>query len=453
MAVTIRATQAGLDYIDQVRRNKGWVKTEKAWCDLACTSVSTLKRFWARRPIQQEVFIDICREVGIDDWQKLVDNSPFHANGSYINFSVYDEEWVGRENIIDELSQKIDTSCRVLLLVGLPGIGKTALAEKLVEKLRGFWIENRENFESQERTADFVNISSLWLQQWGEVVPPDQCQPQQLRQRMLKRLCENKHLILMDSLEYILTGNVDEGWGGFSDPEWAIFFIQLLAQPNCLSRFILTSQDLPIQFNTAEFDRYKNYWFCRLLKGLEFQEQITLFRKVNLNYQLEVIDSPLRIIGQVYDGHPLALRVISGEIKQNYYSSVEAYWKDNGYHIENVKKTLEVASQLNTKDGSDDRWGLDSYTRTLRNLVRERVEETLNRLKLNVPDAYLLLCAASIYRGEVPENWWLDHLEYRGYDWQRQKNSLQALRDRYLVEEGGIDEEDERLVGQHNYPC
>jgi len=450
MATTIRATQAGLAHVDQIRRSKGWAKTEKAWCDLAYTSASTLKRFWAGQPIQQEAFINICKEVGIEDWQRLIDANPIQSNISYINFSVYDEEWVGREVVVDELSQKIDNSCRVLLLVGLTGIGKTALAEKLVERLRGLWIENRENFESQERTSDFASVAFQWLQRWGEVVSPDQCQPQPLRRRLLKRLCENKHLILMDSLECILTGNSDEGWGGFADPEWSAFFIQLLAEPNCLSCFILTSQDLPTQFGTAEFDRYKNYWFCKLLKGLEAQEQITLFRKVNLEYRLEVLDSPLRLIGQIYDGHPLALRVISGDIKQNYNGRVEAYWKENSYYIENVKKDLDAARQLDTKEGAEDRWHLDSYTRTLRSLVRERVQKTLDRLKCDVPDAYLLLCTASIYRCEVQEEWWLTHLEYRGYDRQRQRDSMQALRDRYLVEDGGIDEEDERLVGQHN---
>jgi hypothetical protein len=47
MAATIRASTAGLDKVDQARRKKNWKKTEKAWADLALTSIATLRRFWA----------------------------------------------------------------------------------------------------------------------------------------------------------------------------------------------------------------------------------------------------------------------------------------------------------------------------------------------------------------------------------------------------------------------
>jgi hypothetical protein len=67
-----------------------------------------------------------------------------------------------------------------------------------------------------------------------------------------------------------------------------------------------------------------------------------------------------------------------------------------------------------------------------------------------VYDAYVLLCTASIYRCEVKEKWWLINLEDEGYSEEEQKAAMQTLRERYLVEDGGIDDEDNRLVGQHN---
>ena len=61
-----------------------------------------------------------------------------------------------------------------------------------------------------------------------------------------------------------------------------------------------------------------------------------------------------------------------------------------------------------------------------------------------------MLCTASIYRCEVKEKWWLINLEDEGCSEEEQKAAMQTLRKRYLVEDGGIDDEDNRLVGQHN---
>jgi Cdc6-like AAA superfamily ATPase len=53
----------------------------------------------------------------------------------------YDDAWVGREQLVAELSQKLRGQCRLLLILGLTGIGKTALAEKLVVQLQDWLME------------------------------------------------------------------------------------------------------------------------------------------------------------------------------------------------------------------------------------------------------------------------------------------------------------------------
>jgi hypothetical protein len=48
----------------------------------------------------------------------------------------------------------------------------------------------------------------------------------------------------------------------------------------------------------------------------------------------------------------------------------------------------------------------------------------------------------------VPEEFWLSHLEDWDYDKDKQKVALDALRDRYLVEE--VVENNKYLLRQHN---
>jgi hypothetical protein len=451
MAVSLKASQQGLTIVDIARKKKGWTKRAAAWCQAATVGEAGFKRFWQRKPIEQEHFIRICKAVEIDDWEKIVDGSQIQSAASYIEFSAYDDDWVGkgREELIVKLSDRVRGDCRVLILVGITGIGKTALAERLVEELRGDWTEHRENFEDENKASDFASIARRWLEEWGEKVPPEESKPEQLLQRLVKRLRSHQYLVLMDSLEELLTGSKETAWGDFIDNWWGKFFMSLLAESSCQSRLILTSQDFPVKLK-QECSRYKKLWHHQLLQGLDIPEQVALFQKAGLKDDLESRHSPLRQIGEVYDGHPLALRVIVGEIAESFARIVKAYWKKYGHEIEEVKNALEQARSEGKVKGKEALWHLDSYTYELQNQVKVRIDKTFVRLEKDVKDAYFLLCTASVYRGEVPESFWLSHLEYRGYDKQRCEDALQALRDRYLVEDRGIDHEDERLVGQHN---
>ncbi|MDJ0516736.1 MAG: NB-ARC domain-containing protein [Trichodesmium sp. MO_231.B1] len=444
MAATIAASKEGLDIIDMARKKKGWNKYESAWYQLALTSQATLKRFWRQIAIQREAFISICQTVGVN-WEKIVDNNPL-SRSKKKDFFAYDYAWVGREELVSELTDKIKDSCRVAIIVGIAGIGKTALAEKVISELD--WNKfDLENFESDSQASDFASVASRWLEKWGDrLQEEDRKDTRRLLNRLVKRLQDNEYLILMDSVENIMEGNEEEGWNNFRDEWWEKFFESFLAVESCQSRIILTSQDLPHQIP----ERYKNFWHCIPLSGLAESEQLELFEKTGLEVDT---DSPtrqyLQRIGAAYEGHPLALRVISGEIgAKPFDGNVVAYWKKYGYEIEEVEKAIAEAKTQGIMEGADDEWKLDRYTRKLRKNVRERLEKTFGRLKQDTINSYRLLCEGSIYRCAVPEKFWLNHLE----DWECDENeaelALEVLSDRFLVEE--VVENDDVLVRQHN---
>ncbi len=162
MAATLRASKHGLEIVDRARRKKGWTATAKSWYDAAKTSEATLKRFRRRRPIQQDVFIAICEAVG-ENWETIVDDSPLPHTDLKPEFSQYDGAWVGREQLVAELSEKLQQSCRLLILVGITGIGKTALAERLAVELQDWFSKDwknkfcRANFDYEDKATDFAS--------------------------------------------------------------------------------------------------------------------------------------------------------------------------------------------------------------------------------------------------------------------------------------------------------
>jgi nucleoside phosphorylase len=370
------------------------------------------------------------------------------------NFFAYDDTWVGRESLIQDLSNRMRGSCRLLILVGITGIGKTALGERLAVELSDWFEEDwskfhEENFENEQQSNDFASVAARWLEKWGEVITPeDRKDTQRLLYRLVRHLKENRYLVQLDSLENILQGNEEEGWSDFKDEWWVRFFESLLVADSCESCIILTSQDLPGQIEQVG-TRYQNFWYCQPLSGLEERERLALFAKTGLEVSTESTGRAyLERIGGAYEGHPLALRVIAGEIRnQPFNGNLVAYWNRYGNEIEEVEKAIEEAKK-GISASKDDQYQLDRYTTKLRRHVRSRLEKTFTRLNKEVHDAYLLLCEASVYRCPVPEDFWLSHLEDWDRDEKQQRIALQALRDRYLVE--GVVESDRSLLRQHN---
>ncbi len=448
MAVSLRASKRGLEIVDRARIKKGWTKYEDAWYGLALTSQATLKRFWCGKAIQKDSFERICQQVGVD-WQAIADDNTVEQTTPHVPCFAYDEAtWVGREALIDQLSQKLRSQCRVLVVTGITGIGKTALAERLAVELQGDWTECcRVNFDDKERVTDFASVAAELLVGWKETVTPEErTNPQQLLYRLVRRLREHRYLLLIDALERILKGNEKTGWSGFEDEWWEKFFEQLMTAEACESKVILTSQDLPRQLD-AVASRYPNFWHLGKLGGLTELDQLTLFEKAGLEVGTE---SPqqryLERIGAAYEGHPLALRVIAGEIvNPPFQGNVVAYWKRYGHEIEEVERSR----QGEEVESAGDRFQLQRYSLDLETKVKHRVERTLERLAKEVFNAYILLCHGSVYRRPVPETAWLRGLRRLGCDEQQQQAALNALRDRFLLEEL-IDDNDNWVLRQHN---
>lgn len=108
------------------------------------------------------------------------------------------------------MSDHIRSNCRLLILVGITGIGKTALGERLAVEVAD-WFENdwshyhQEIFDDEQQTSDFASVAARWLEKWGEVITPeDRTDPQRLLNRLIRHLRENRYLVQMDSLENIL---------------------------------------------------------------------------------------------------------------------------------------------------------------------------------------------------------------------------------------------------------
>ena len=235
-----------------------------------------------------------------------------------------------------------------------------------------------------------------------------------------------------------MQGDEENGWTDFIDPLWLQFFERILDTSDFQSRLIITSQDTPSQLKNKLSD--KELYF---LKGLNHLERLELFAARGIDVDSESTLPCLESIGNVYEGHPLALWLTAAEIlAQPFFGDVLAYWEEYG---EIIKKAEERYKLLENEKEYKSLY----LNQILREEVKKRVETSLMRLRNDFPKAYFLLAKASAYRRAVERKAWFRVIEKYGFKEDDLDPLLEQLFERCLVEEEPFIE-DRTLLKQHS---
>ncbi len=335
--------------------------------------------------------------------------------------------WVGRAELISQLSCRLQEDCRVLSLVGITGIGKTALAMRLVlESDVGLGSRELYTISIERSSPNFEMLARRLLGEQAATEEQLQKEPDLLVRAMVAKLRSHPCFLVLDMVEEILEPD-GQGEHQFIEPGFAKLLEQVVKAEQCNSRIILTSQDRPPIIAEG---RYCDRSHMERLKGLEESEALELFENWGVRIQTDVDLENIKRIIHVYEGHPLALRVIAGEIREPPYNGdVQVYWYEYGYEIEEAER-LKDNPMGNSRE---DKPRLDRYSIGLADLVKKRVDRTFTRLYQSDRLACLMLCQGAVYRRAVERQAWL--LMVCEYPYEAQILAFQTLQRRFLLEE------------------
>jgi transcriptional regulator with XRE-family HTH domain len=369
---TLKASAPGLAKIKQARKEKGWSVDSLKWLEEASIilgshwqesgyfaegiSEGTWKRFLAgKNPIKAEAFKAYTEVLGLK-WEELIDRE---AEAKADSGSVQDwgeapasSVFYGRSEELATLTQWIvNDRCRLVTLLGMGGIGKTALAVKWVELIQGqfpYFI-----WRSLRYAPPVEDILAQLIQFFWEQNPPnpplakggkEEVIPDGFSARLSLLIdCLRKHrcLLVLDNFEAVLwdgeshpetlrhrTGTYLAGYEGYGE------FLKRVGESQHQSAILVISREKPREITTLEG---KSSPIRSLqLKGLPELEAREILKAKDLAGE-QGWDSLIKL----YGGNPLALNIVSTTIQDLFNNNVSEFLRQNTLVITGFADILE----------------------------------------------------------------------------------------------------------------
>jgi WD40 repeat protein len=218
-------------------------------------------------------------------------------------------DFYGREEELEALAEWVVTDkCKLVMLLGMGGIGKTALSVRLMEKIQGnfqyiIWRSVRESPPVGKVLDEFIKILSLQQETDFPISVSDKIR------RLIYFLQIFRCLLIVDNTESIMTSdtNLDQflqGYEGYGD------LLERVGTSRHQSCLILTSRAKPKQ--VAKLEGKTKPVRSLLLHGLLAEPA----QEILNNNGLHGSEEESRKITEIYSGNPLVLNLVSTRIQE-----------------------------------------------------------------------------------------------------------------------------------------
>ena len=333
---SLKASPAQLHRIVRARIERGWAIDRVEWLIAAsnilepnrdwdnaekyAVSIGSWKRFLKGEPIRPQAYKAFCQVLRLD-WQSTIAIAP-QPNVNFSNKCDWGEApdtpmFLSRDAELATLREWIITDrVRTLSILGMGGVGKTALVAKLAQQIAGEF--NYVMWRSLRETPPVEKIVADWIKLISHHHSIDLPTPLGEKITILLDLLRlSRCLLVLDNAESILqsgvlSGNYQPRFNGYKE---LLRRIGAAAHQSCL---IITSREQFQELRQLQGDFSPVR--AMQLTGLQQAAAKILTAKGVFGSQQEVED----LIAH-YHGNPLALTIVADTIRSTCNNSIDRY--------------------------------------------------------------------------------------------------------------------------------
>lgn len=237
------------------------------------------------------------------DWSEALNGSSFY----------------GRASELTQLKQAVSEHCRLVQILGIAGIGKTALVTAFAKTVQAeFEIVIWKSLHHAPAVQTVLtSILQILIQHTGKSVElPTQVEA--LTELLIEQFQNHRCLIVFDHFDSILSG---KQYAGYCRPGYEAYreLLQVIAEVPHQSCVLITSREKPRALGIAEERQIRSLQ----LNGLSASE----CQQFSNHRELIGSTDDWRLLIQQYDGNPLILKMIAVYIQSYFDGRISDYLK------------------------------------------------------------------------------------------------------------------------------